>query len=126
LTLLVREKRPAALDRIRRKRASDHRHEARRDVGIEHDRATPAGGLTRAVKRNRAVGGLLPDRHGIELLRPTADADAHPGHAIVALARERVGVGVALALLERACESGRVGKPDASRAVRVDRVLYVA
>ena len=93
------------------------------DEGVEHDRAAPALGLAGADQGERAVGRLGADRLGVERAGIAAEADAEAGHQVLALARERRGVGPGLGGRVGGREAARVGERHAALGVGVDGVL---
>ena len=92
---------------------------------VEHHRAAAALRLARADERERALGGLVADRLGVEL-RPGRGPSPtpRPGHEVGALAREGGRVGPGLRGLVASAEKPReLASATRALGVRVDRVL---
>src|SRR6266511_333452 len=119
----ARERQAAALHGIGAQHPADEAHEARRDGLVEDDRAGAGARLGRAEQRRGALGGLDPDRLGVEAARRPGDPEAQPRLALGVLAGDRLEIGVASSRGVGALEPARRGDRDALLLVGVDGLL---
>ena len=120
------EQRAAALHRLGGQHRADEAEEGGGHERVEHHRAAAALRAARAHQGERPLRRLVADGLRIERVRVTAEPDAETGHQVLALARERRGVGPRLGRRVGGGEAARVDERHRALGIRVDRVLDLA